>query len=154
MRCLSQRNRGGITGHILRQYPLCRSCSICPLQCLNLFHKLLNQHTLRIRLQHRKEKQQGRGGGGVLPTFQVAICAAGNAKLLCHGFLRQRLLLPQGIQFLGEKLCEPVSYTHLDVYKRQAFLSPLRRLMQVPTYHDTAFPERPYRRNLQTRIGT
>lgn len=91
MRCLSQRNRGGITGHILRQYPLCRSCSICPLQCLNLFHKLLNQHTLRICLQHRKEKQQGRGGGGVLPTFQVAICAAGNAKLLCHGFLRQRL---------------------------------------------------------------
>ena len=67
MRCLSQRNRGGITGHILRQYPLCRSCSICPLQCLNLFHKLLNQHTLRIRLQHRKKKQQGRGGGGVLP---------------------------------------------------------------------------------------
>ena len=104
MQCWSRRNRGGIIGHILRQYPLCRSCSICPLQCLNLFHKLLNQHTLRIRLQHRKEKQQGRGGGGVLPTFQVAICAAGNAKLLCHGFLRQRLLLPQGIQFLGEKL--------------------------------------------------
>ena len=83
MRCLSQRNRGGITGHILRQYPLCRSCSICPLQCLNLFHKLLNQHTLRICLQHRKEKQQGRGGGGVLPTFQVAICAAGNAMASC-----------------------------------------------------------------------
>ena len=106
MRSWSRRSQVGIIDHILRQYPFCRSCSICPLQCLNLFHKLLNQRALRIRLQHGEEKQQGWGGGDISPAFQVAVCAAGNTKLLCHGFLRQRLLLPQGIQFLGEKLCE------------------------------------------------
>lgn len=106
MRCWLQRNRVGTTDHILRQCLLRRSCCIRPLQCLNTIHKLLNQSALRLRIQHGKEKQQGRGGGGISPALQITVCAAGNTKLLRHGLLSQCLLLPQRRQFFGKKLCE------------------------------------------------
>ena len=106
MQCWLQRNRVGTTDHILRQCLLRRSCCIRPLQRLHTVHKPPNQRALCIRLQHRKEKQQGRGRGGISPALQVTVCAAGNTKLLRHGLLSQCLLLPQRRQFFGKKLCE------------------------------------------------
>lgn len=106
MQCWSRRNRGGTTDHRLRRCPLRHSCCIRPLQCLNTFHKLPDQIALRFRIQHGKEKHQGRGRSGVFSAFQIAVCTTGNAKLLCHSFLRQRLLPPQGRKLPGKKLRE------------------------------------------------
>ena len=49
----------------------------------------------------------------------------------------QKLLLVQA----GEQICLPVSYTHLDVYKRQGEMYALSDIMAVGTLPD--IPETP-----------
>ena len=102
MRCWLRRNQDGTTDHILRRYLLQNSCRICPLQRLNTLHKLPDQRALRLRIQHGKEKHQGRCGSRVSPSLQITVRTAGDTKLLRHRFLRQRHLLPQGRQFRGK----------------------------------------------------
>ena len=86
----SRRNQGGTADHRLRQYLLQNSCRIRPLQRLNTLHKLPDQRTLRLRIQHGKEKHQGRCGSRVSPSLQITVRTAGDTKLLRHRFLRKR----------------------------------------------------------------
>ena len=115
MQCWLQRNRVGTTDHILRQCLLRRSCCIRPLQCLNTIHKLLNQSALRLRIQHGKEKQQGRGGGGISPALQITVCAAGNTKLLIEHVSHNRV--PSSIilafYYIIILLCSSICYEYL-----------------------------------------